>query len=270
MLGGGEMKVFMSTDMEGVAGVVSFTDQSYPDGKYHEAGKKLVTAEINAAVDGLLDAGAEDVLVSDSHGPGAILFEELHPAAKLLHGRPSAPRPVRDAVTAEYDVCVIVGQHAMAGAETGNQNHTQSSQSIEYLKLNGQEIGEIAQFALYQGALGLPLIFLSGDEAACKEAEDLVPGITTAAVKKGLSRGSAISLSAQAARQLIRERAKLAVERHREGPLAPVKWEPPYVLEKRFFHTHLADAQATKQGAERVDSLAVRFRSDDIQEAVYW
>ena len=84
-------KIFMVTDMEGVAGITSFTDQSYPDGRYYDAGKKLVTAEINAAVDGLLDAGVEDILVWDGHGAGGIVFEELHPAAKLLHGRPSPP-----------------------------------------------------------------------------------------------------------------------------------------------------------------------------------
>lgn len=263
------MKIFMITDMEGVSGVVSFTDQSYPDGKYHEAGKKLVTAEINAGVDGLLDAGVEEVLVWDAHGPGAIVFEELHPAARLLHGRPLAPWPVMQAVVAEYDACVMVGQHAMAGVVDGNQGHTQSSQTIEYYKLNGQPIGEIAQFALWSGALGRPLIFVSGDEAACREAKALIPDLTTAAVKRGLSRGMAISLSAVEARRRIREGIRLAVEQQRKSPIPPLEWPGPFVLEKRFFFTPLADAAAAQPGVERVDSQTVRLRSEQILDIIY-
>ncbi len=263
------MKIYVGTDLEGVAGVVSFTDQAYADGKYYEAAKKLLTAEVNAAIEGLLAAGVEDMLVSDGHGAGGICFETLHPAAKLLHGRPLAPRPVQEPIIAGYDACVMIGQHAMAGTVTGNQNHTQSSRTIDYYKLNGRPIGEIAQFALHQGALGLPLIFLSGDEAACQEAQELIPGITTVAVKKGLSRCSAISLSAVEARRRIRKGIKLAVERQRENPLPPLQWNGPFVLEKRFFHTHVADAVAAQPGAERVDSQTVRLYGDDILDIIY-
>lgn len=262
-------KIFMVTDMEGVAGITSFTDQSYPDGRYYDAGKKLVTAEVNAAVDGLLAAGVEEVLVWDGHGAGAICFEELHPAAKLLHGRPSPPWSRLNEVIRRYDACVMVGQHAMAGVTTSNQNHTQNSRTIDYYKLNGKLIGEIAQIALYYGALGLPLIFLSGELDACREATDLVPGITTVAVKEGLGRGSAISLSAQEARRLIREGIKLAVEKQRANPIPPLLWAGPYVLEKRFFHTDVADAVAGQAGYERVDGQTVRLYSDNILDIIY-
>jgi D-amino peptidase len=263
------MKVYMGTDLEGVAGVVSFAEQSYPDGRYHDAAKKLLTAEVNAAIEGLLAAAVEEVLVSDGHGPGAIWFEDLHPAARLLHGRPLAPRAMRDPIVAGYDACVMIGQHAMAGVATGNQSHTQSSRTIDCYTLNGHPIGEIAQFALYHGALGLPLIFLSGDEAACHEVEELIPGITTVAVKRGLSRGSAISLSAVEARRRIREGIQRAVERQRQDPLPPLRWEGPFVLEKRFFFTHVADAAAGQPGVERVDGQTVRYYGDDILELIY-
>ncbi len=263
------MKVFMVTDMEGVAGVVSFTQQSYPDGKYYEQAKKLETAEVNAAVEGLLDAGVTDILVWDGHGAGGIEFEELHPAAKLLHGRPSPPWPRLNEVFAQYDVVVIVGQHAMAGVITSNQNHTQSSQTIDYYRLNGQPIGEIAQIALYFGSFGIPLIFLSGEIDACKETEALVPGVTTVAVKQGLGRGAAISLSAQEARRRIREGIRQAIEKQRSSPLEPVVWPGPYVLEKRFFHTDVADAAAAQPGVERVDSQTVRLYSDNIRDIIY-
>ena len=263
------MKIFMVTDMEGVAGVVSFADQSFPDGRYYDSGKKLVTGEVNAAVDGLLDAGVEEVLVWDGHGAGGIDFDTLHPAALLLHGRPSPPWSRLQEVIGRYDAFVIVGQHAMAGVVTSNQNHTQNSRTVDAYRLNGKPIGEIGQLALFMGGLGLPLLFLSGERDACQEAEDLVPEITTAAVKEGLGRGSAISLSAQAARQRIREGIAAAVAQHRQNPIAPLVWPGPYELEKRFFHTDTADAEMNKAGAERVDAQSVRFRSDSILDIVY-
>lgn len=263
------MRVYVGTDIEGVAGVVSFISQSYPDGKYYEHAKRLLTAEVNAAVEGMLEMGVDDILVVDGHGPGGIVFEELHPEAKLLHGRPCAPRNVRDVIVEQYDVCIMLGQHAMAGNARGNLSHTQNSRSIESYTLNGVPIGEIAQFALYQGALGLPLIFLSGDDQACSEAEKLIPAITTAAVKTGLSRNSAVSLSAQKARELIRESTKKAINRHGEAPLPPLVWSPPFVLEKRYYHTDTADSAAAAPGAERIDELTVRLRSDSIRDIIY-
>ena len=170
------MKVFMVTDMEGVAGVVSFTDQSYPDGRYYDAGKRLVTGEVNAAVDGLLETGVEEVLVWDGHGAGGIDFEALHPEALLLHGRPSPPWSRMREVILRYDAFVIVGQHAMAGVVTSNQNHTQDSRTVDAYRLNGKLIGEIGQLALFMGGLGLPLLFLSGEKDACREAEALGTG----------------------------------------------------------------------------------------------
>ncbi len=263
------MKVVMMTDLEGVAGVVSFADQGYESGKYYEAAKKLLTAEVNAAVEGLLAAGVEDVLVIDGHGPGGIYFEDLHPAAKLMHGRPLAPAAVRDPIVAGYDVGVMVGQHAMAGVVDGNLAHTQSSRAIDYYTLNRQPIGELAQFALYCGGLGLPLIFVSGDDATCREAEVLITGVTTVAVKQGLSRDSAISLAAPEARRRIREGIQHAVEQQRANPLPPLHWDAPYVLEKRFFHTDDADAAASHPGVERVDSQTVRLYSDNILDIIY-
>ena len=261
--------VFMVTDMEGVAGVVSFEDQSYPEGKYYDLARQLETAEVNAAIEGLVDAGIEEILVWDGHGAGGINYPDLHRAAKLLSGRPLAPWSRLADVIRRHDACVMIGQHAMAGTVLGNQNHTQDSLSIDYYKLNGRPIGEIGQCALFCGALGLPLIFLSGDLAACREVEDLVPGICTVAVKEGVGRGSAISLSAPEARRRIREGIKGAVDRQREGPIAPLQWETPYILEKRFFHTDAADAVAAQPGAERVDSQTVRLYGDDILSLIY-
>jgi D-amino peptidase len=263
------MKVYLATDLEGVSGVTNFLDETYSTGKYFEKAKKLLTAEINAAVEGLLEAGATDILVLDGHGPGAVLFEDLHPAAKLLHGRPLAPASVRNEIVKTYDVGIMLGQHAMAGTIDGTLNHTQNSQSIDYFKLNGKVIGEIAQFALHCGALGLPMVCLTGDEAACREAEELIPGIPTVAVKKGLSRTSAISLAPAEAHRLIREGVRNALNSHRKNPMKPLVWPGPYVLEKRYFVSNTADGDETVPNATRIDSQTVQLKSENILDIIY-
>ena len=164
---------------------------------------------------------------------------------------------------------MMIGQHPMASVERGTLNHTQASRTIDYYKLNGRFIGEIAQAALFDGALGLPMVFLSGDTAACREIEELIPGVTTAAVKEGLARQSAISCSQEDAHRLIREGVRAAIERQRVDPIAPLVWKAPYELEKRFFATDVADAAMRDPRAERVDSRTVRYRSDDILSVIY-
>lgn len=263
------MKVYMSTDLEGVAGVVTFGVQTFADGKYYDEARRLLTAEVNAATEGMVEMGVEDILVADWHGPGAISYPDLKPPARLLHGRPMAPWSVQAEIIGQHDAAMIIGQHAMAGGERANLNHTQSSARVDSYKLNGRPIGEIVQFALFFGDLGVPVIFLSGDDAACREAEDCIPGIATVSVKTGVSRNSAISLAAPEARRRIREGVKDAIRRHLKTPVQPLRWPGPYVLEKRYFHTDAADGASDTQGAERVDSQTVRFRSEKIREIIY-
>jgi D-amino peptidase len=263
------MKVFIMTDLEGVSGVTSFVDETYPTGKYYEHVKHLLTAELNAAAEGLLEAGATDILAFDAHGPGGIIFEEIHPAIKLMHGRPLAPMSVRNEIVKSYDVCMMLGQHAMAGTVDGTLNHTQSSQSIDYYKLNGKYIGEIAQFALHAGALGLPMFCLTGDEAACREAQDLIPGISTISVKKGLSRTSAISLAPAEARRKIREGVRDALLKQKTSPIKPLVWQGPFVLEKRFFHSMTADGYDGMPNTTRIDSQTVQIKGENILDIIY-
>ncbi len=263
------MKVIMMTDLEGVAGVVSFTDQAFGTGKYYEQAKKLLTGEVNAAVEGMIEEGVEEVLVVDGHGAGGVVYEELRSPAKLLHGRPFPWGKIRKEVISRYDATVMIGQHAMAGVERGNLNHTQSSATVEYYKLNGKFIGEIGQWALCCGALDVPMIFLSGDTEACKEAEELINGITTAAVKEGLNRGAAISLAKEDSHKLIKASIKEAIRKHKANPIEPLKWKGPYVLEKKFLFTETADPTYTNPRYERIDAKTVQLKSDNILDIIY-
>ncbi|MBN1257634.1 MAG: M55 family metallopeptidase [Planctomycetes bacterium] len=263
------MKIFMETDLEGVAGVVSFEEQCFTSGKYYEEAKLLLTAEVNAAIEGLLEAGVEEILVNDGHGVGGICFAELHPRAQLIHGRPSAPLAVQNEVIASCDAAMIIGQHAMVGTERGCLHHTQNHLTIEYYKLNGQPIGEIAQVALHCGALGVPMIFLSGDQAACREAQELIPGITTAIVKQGLNRTSAISCPAPEAHRRIREGAQAAIKKHHETPLAPLVWQGPFVLEKRYLAAEHTEKYNTHPLATRIDDKTIQLTANNILEIIF-
>ncbi|MCC6424711.1 MAG: M55 family metallopeptidase [Phycisphaerales bacterium] len=262
-------RVLIFTDLEGTAGISSFPNHAALDAKYLDRFRRLATAEVNAAIEGLVAVGVEDILVVDGHGPEGLWYEDLIEPAKFLHGRPLVPWKMLDSLLDEYEACAIIGQHAMAGVRSSNMNHTQDPYGIDHIKLNGKPIGEIAQFALYRGAKGMPLFFLSGEEDACREAESLISGVQTVAVKKGLGGGSAISLTITEARRRIRQGMEQAVHLHRNQPVKPLVWPGPYVLEKRFFHTIDADTLANQIGAERVDGQTVRFRGENIREVIY-
>lgn len=263
------MKVCIFTDIEGVAGVVSHADHSFPSGKYYADSKRLLTGEVNAAVEGLLAEGIKEVLVIDGHGPGAIQFEDLHPRALLLHGRPITRRQLVEPIW-EYDAVALVGQHARAGVRNGNQNHTMDSRNVDWMRLNGRVIGETAILALTAGVRGIPLIFLSGDKAACEEARVDVPGIWTVAVKKGISTNVEITLSAQASREKIREGIRKAVTLHRQQAVSPIRWEPPYRLEIRWKSTQEADLFEYQWDGERVDDQTVAFSSLNVLDVLLY
>lgn len=153
---------------------------------YYARSCRFLTQEVNAAIESAVACGVGDILVFDGHGAGAVLIEYLHPAAQLFHGRPRAIHQCRDTLE-RYEAHAMIGQHAMSGVVTSNQGHTQTPLIVE-LNLNGRPIGEIAQYALYLGALHRPLIFVSGEQDACREAEVLIPNLSTASVKQGIGR----------------------------------------------------------------------------------
>lgn len=219
------MKVFIITDMEGTAGVYNFEDYAYPTGKYYELARKLVTGEVSAAVQGALDGGATEVIVLDGHGAGAINIQELHPEAKLIAG---GGYDFTTTIDSTFSAAFMIGQHPMAHAPGGNMDHSWSSQTIHAAWLNGKEIGEIGVNTILAGYYGIPMVLLTGDTAACNEMKALIPNAVTVAVKEGISRASARSLSLQKARELIRTGAKEAIQRLSE--IQPYFVEPPYTF----------------------------------------
>lgn len=251
------MKIWIMTDIEGVAGVVDFESQGYSTGKYYEDAKHLLTCEVNAAVEGALKAGAKDVLVVDGHGPGGITYEDLHPGARVFLGRPVPSDWLLDKT---FSAAFLLAHHAMAGVEKGNLNHTYSSKTIANMWLNGDKIGEIGVNIMLAGCSNVPVVLVTGDSAACEEAKSYVPNIGVAVVKEGVSRTSAICLSKEASRQLIKEEAKKALER--KSKIKPYKTKGPFEMVIEYISTSDAFMMSEKFGVDKVDSKTVKIKAD--------
>ena len=188
------MKIYILTDLEGVAMVSRFS-QTREEGPQKQAAMKLLTHEVNAAVDGILDVDADaEIVVWDGHGTGGIDVLEFHPKAKLIARGPIRPPYYLDAT---YDALFFLGQHAMAGTPNAPLSHTYSSLSIEYYKLNGKMIGEFGCRAALAGTFNVPTVFISGDDKAVAEAKQLIPGIYGVETKEGLGQELALHLSPQ-------------------------------------------------------------------------
>ncbi|MBI2298920.1 MAG: M55 family metallopeptidase [Armatimonadetes bacterium] len=218
------MQVYIITDLEGVAGVCLFEQTRPPDAVEAELlrARRLLTGEVNAAVQGCLDGGAERVVVNDGHGGGfSILPEELHEATELVHGR---ERPnILPGLDESFDAVILLGYHAMYGTPTGILHHTQSSKSWAGYWINGELMGEIGQMAILAGTYGLPVIAVTGDLAACDEAAALLgPDLVTVAVKEGYSRHCARTFAPAKAREMIGAGCREALQRHQTGRLVPL------------------------------------------------
>ncbi len=256
------MKIFIMTDLEGVAMVSRFDqtrDEATPESKAQAM--KLLTAEVNAAVDGILDAAPEaEVIVIDGHGNGGINIMEFHPKAKLI---PRSPNTLPCYPDSTFTAMFFVGQHAMAGTKAAPLAHTYSSKTIEYYKLNGRMVGEFGARAYVAGSFGVPVVFISGDDKAVAEAKTFVPDIFGAVVKQGLDLELAIHLSPEAARELIRKTASEAVRNLHL--IQPIKLEPPYELEIRVKEGKSIE-HYLRSGATKIDERTVVFKSGNLCE----
>jgi len=258
------VKVYIVTDLEGVAGVV-LPEQVEPGSRHYEEARRLLVAEVNAAVEGALAAGATEVVVNDGHNGGFnIPLEELHEEAKIVLG---SPRPFSlGGLDESFAAVFLVGYHSRAGAPRGVLSHTMDSRAVYRFRVNGVEMGEIGIVALIAGRFNVPVALVTGDEAAVSEARSLLGDVEGVVVKWGLGRQYAISLSPKKARRLIREAAERALRRLRD--FKPFKMSPPYELILEYTRAEYADVASRVPGVERVDERTVRVVDTDIISAL--
>ena len=233
------MKILLMTDLEGVAGVRNSEDWCAPDSRNYAAACRLLTLEVNAAVEGFFAGGARYVQVADGHGWGGIDIELLDPRVEYARGWPEG-WPFN--LEASFTGVAWVGQHAKASTELAHLCHTQSFRYID-LSVNGVSIGEFGQLALCGAELGVPAFFGAGDLAFTQEAEALSPGIVTCAVKRGVTKGrgeecttgeyrvrnaGAIHTPPVRARELIRKASEAAAWKLKKNPPALIPITPPF------------------------------------------
>lgn len=250
--------IFLITDAEGVGGVCR---QEQTETKDQEM-RQLLTGEVNAAVEGFLAGGAEEVLVWDGHdGSQTLSTLTIHPKAKLLMGAlgPSMLMERR------FSAVAYVGQHSKANVRGGIMAHSYSSLGIQNMLLNGKPVGEIDVIAAMAGHFGTPVIMLSGDRAAANELHEIVPNAELAVVKEGIGRYTCISLSAASAREAVREAARRSVSKI--GSIKPYTVPGPVTLQVEYTTRNSLPADAElRAGAEVLDDRTIRFRGKDILE----
>jgi D-amino peptidase len=259
------MRVYISVDMEGVAGVVH-EDQTNPleprlAGEFDRF-RRLMTAEANAAVEGAIAAGAERVLVNDSHWlMRNIVAEELHEAAELLSGGPKALSMV-EGIDLGFDAALFIGYHGRAGTRNAIIDHTYTDR-VHEVRLNGAPVGELGLNAAMAGHFGVPVALVSGDAALAAEAEALLgAGVERVVVKEAVSRFAARSVAPAVACRRIREATVRTLGRTH----VPYQVASPVTVEVDFVRTHHADMAELAPGSRRTGSRTVAFTHEDYRE----
>ncbi|WP_255320185.1 M55 family metallopeptidase [Paenibacillus elgii] len=231
----------MSADMEGLSGVVDPTFL-HPGESNYEAGCRLMAHDVNAVIEAALESGATEVVVADSHSSGNNLrLEQLHPKAKLFTGFPRQDYMMAG-LDSTFSAVIFVGYHARHGTP-GVLSHTYW---FKNLIVNGIDVGEIGFNAIYAGLLGIPVALVTGDEAAAKETELLLPDTVKAIVKRSLSRTAAICLSLEESRSELMTRTKEALGKIQQ--LSPLEMQVPLEVQIELFHSGQAELASNIPG----------------------
>jgi D-amino peptidase len=259
----GKGKVYISADMEGIAGVVT-GEQLGPQGFEYQRFREFMTNEVLAAIEGARAAGATEILVSDSHGNGQnLLIEKLPKDVQIVRAWPR-PLMMVEGIDSTFDAVLFVGYHTGTTNPEGVRAHTMSSANFADVRLNGVSVPEAGLNAAIAGHFGVPVALITGDEAVVKEARALIGDVEGAVVKWPLGFHSARTLTPEASCELIREKAKAAVARG--GQRKPYRLKTPVELELRFKNYRPAEVLAYLPNVERADAHTVRFRGRDVLE----
>jgi D-amino peptidase len=253
------VKIFLSSDIEGTAGIVDW-GQVLGQGEY-EMGRRLLQDEVNAAIDGAVDGGATEIVVNDSHWTMQNLRPaELRHGASYISGK-HKPLYMMEGLDASYDAVFFVAYHGSISAETAILSHTYNPFAIYDVKLNGRVVGESALNALVALHHGVPVALITGDDTTIAEAEPFMPGIEGVVVKRSISRFAAHSLHPEEACRLIRESAARAVSRL--SHLAPPAIDLPARLDVTLLTADMAEMATWIGGVERTDVRSVRIEADE-------
>lgn len=251
-------KVYISVDLEGIAGVVANT-QTSPSGQNYEWARRQMIAETNAAIEGAFAGGATEVLVNDSHGPQTNLRpDEIDRRAMMITGQPK-PLGMTMGLDSTFDAAVYIGYHAPGSTANAVHGHTFSG-ALKVVRLNGKEVGEYGLNAMVAGYWGVPVVFISGDKAAVEMAQDFIPGVDGLAVKEGIGYYAAKTMNPLEAREKISAGVRAALVKRIARQ--PVKLASPITLEIELDELAHADQVALVPGMKR-NGRTVSYTSPD-------
>ena len=256
------MKIYLSADMEGTAGIVHW-DETTAGNPQYEYFREQMTLEVAAACKGALEAGAEEILVKDAHDTA----RNISPAAlpkktRLFRGWNDTPEMMMAGIDETFGSAVFTGYHAAAGTDFNPLSHTMSLK-VYSLRCNGRLLSEFDINAMTAALYGVPVIFLSGDRGLCEAAQQILPGLTTVATNEG-NGPAAVCLHPQTAQKKIRTGVAEALKQPREGCLYPL---PEHFDVEVCFKEHIPAAKAAcYPGVTRRDAKTVVFQTGDLRE----
>ena len=256
------MKIYISCDMEGVGGVVSWKHVSSSHEEYQRF-RKLMTAEANAAALGAFDAGAESVLVNDSHGGMTnIHIEDLDPRIELFSGAPKI-NSMAAGIDGSFSAVFLIGYHHGAGGLRSTLDHTYTG-AIHQVTVNDIPLSEAGLFGGVAGRYGVPVVLVTGEEQGVRQTIDILGEMEAVVTKRAGSRTAAICRHPEVICTEIRAAAARACGIRKE----PFTMEPPYVLQVEFDNASQADEAEVCPGSERVSGYRVMYRHDDYLEII--
>ena len=257
------LKIYISADMEGVAGAVT-ADQLGPQGFEYGKFREFMTAEVLAAIAGAREAGATEIVVGDSHGNGENLLIDQLPADVTVVRSWPRPLMMMQGIDSTFHAAIFIGYHASTTNPAGVRAHTISSANLAAVELNGVAMPEAGINAAIAGYFGVPVVMISGDNAAVEEAQRIIGNIEGAVVKRAISFHSAATMTPQAAQTLIRERVKAGLARR--GEVRPYTPRTPLRLDVTFKNYRPAEMLTYLSNVQRTTSHGIRFTGRDIIE----
>jgi D-amino peptidase len=273
------MKIFMHWDMEGVSGIFTREQVWFWEAGVRkqaaEQGRRLLIADINAAVVAALEAGADELIVCDTHhGGGNIILDQMVADPRVTYlqrsrGYQHGKFRWMPGLDETVDGFMVPGHHAMAGTEGAFLPHTWTLDWADF-QINGESVGEMGIEACFAGHWGIPVVFAQGDQATCQEAERMFPGIVTACVKQAVSADACEGPDPVSARRLTAERVSQAVDRLRAGQCQAFQPELPMTVTIRMTSAEKAEEAARRPGVKRRDERTVEGRVEQHCDVVKW
>ena len=258
-----KLKILISADMEGIGGVVT-GDQLGPTGFEYQRFREFMTQEVNAAIEAAFAAGATEIVVVDAHGNAQnLLIEKFPKNVMVVRGFPR-PLMMMQGIDESFDGVIFIGYHSSTTNPQGVRAHTISSARLADIRLNNISMPEGGINAAIAGHFNVPVIMVSGDDAACKEVESIIGDIEDAVVKWNYGFHSAKTMTPQAAQELIGAKVRAAVGRIRT--FKPYKLRTPVQLDVRFKSYRASEVLSYLSIVERTDAHSIRFMGKDMIE----